>query len=65
MGRLGQGLWWEIKSSILVMLVLRCLLVVEGEMGYKILCLMGEVRTRAINLDKISLSMWNAMKAMD
>lgn len=65
MGRLGQGLWWEIKSSILVMLVLRCLLVVEGEMGYKIPCLMGEVRTRAINLDKISLSMWNAMKAMD
>ena len=47
------------------MLVLRCLLVVEGEMGYKILYLMGEVRTRAINLDEISVSMWNAIKAMD
>ena len=47
LGRLGEDLWWEIKSSVLVVLVLRCLLVVEGKMGDKILYLMGEVRTGA------------------
>lgn len=47
LGRLGEDLWWEIKSSVLVVLVLRCPLVVEGKMGDKILYLMGEVRTGA------------------
>lgn len=47
LGRLGEDLWWEIKSSVLVVLVLRCPLVVEGKMGDKILYPMGEVRTGA------------------
>lgn len=46
-GRLGEDLWWEIKSSVLVVLVLRCPLVVEGKMGDKILYPMGKVRTGA------------------
>lgn len=47
------------------MSVLRCLLVVEGELGCKILSLMGEVRTGDTNLEEISVSMWRAIKVVD
>lgn len=47
------------------MSVLRCLSVVEGELGCKILSLMGEVRTGDTNLEEISVSMWRAIKAVD
>ena len=47
LGRLGEDLWWEIKSSVLVVLVLRCPLVVEGKMRDKLLYLNGEVRIGA------------------
>lgn len=53
------------KSSLFIMSVLRCLLVVEKEMEYKILYLTGEVRTRLTNLKEISISVWSAIKAMD
>lgn len=47
------------------MLVLRCLLVVEGELGCKILFLMGEVRIGDINLEEILVSMWRVIKVVD